>query len=1115
MTSRAAPGAMAPLDPFNVALQGVQLVEASAGTGKTHAITTLVVRAVLERGLDIGRILVVTFTNAATAELRDRVRKRLRAMHDALEDPARSDDDELRLLVERRPVEARAADRQRLLAALYGFDEAAIFTIHGFCQRVLQEFAFESGVRFDTELLGDARTVLADVVRDYRVEQLYAAAPELLAALKKPRVDHARLTAIAQQFLRHPRLRVLELPPADQLGGAEQRAVRALVQGVGPYARAALARRKAGANAQFFDDLLQDLGAALAGLHGAALAATLRRRYPMALIDEFQDTDPVQFDIFRRIYAVPDAGAEAALFLIGDPKQAIYAFRGADVFTYFAANALADGRHTLPTNRRSSPSLVQAVNAVFNVRPDALVLDEMRFRDVAAARADTPLGGAAGQAPLRIWFAERSRGDFPLRKYRPKQILSPNHASHPFFGAVADAAVRLLDGSTSIDGKVVEPGDVAILCRTNAQLLLIQTALRAADVPSVVLGDSSVFETAEASMLERLLRALAEPGDAAAVRAALTTPLLGRCGEDLDRLREDEAEWETVIERFQGWGARWRSGGFTSAFRAVLDDEGVPGRLLAQPGGERALTNLLHLGEMLQRAASAERRGPLALVEWLRRLRLDVAARDEQAVEAAQIRLESDVRALKLTTVHKSKGLQYPVVVCPFLWSIGRRDDPDAPPLFHADGEIRLDLRWPADEQSRRAAEIEQQAESTRLTYVALTRARDLCIVVWGAFWNFEESALAHLWHGLERRDASAKRSPDDIKALTDQAMRADLDAYAQAAPGAIEIVPLEAPRQLRFTPTSVMSAALVAPPAVSPVRQPWRVSSFTALAAGGEGLGLRAEEGIDRDELTSPEPIGVAGLGGFPRGRRPGTLVHAVFERIDFTQRDPAVLRAVVRDLLATFRVDLTLDGALCAAVDDVLDTPLDAGQPPLHLRDVPVARRLNEMEFAFPIGLGADGQTHGGLTPLRLSQTLAAHAGSLAARAYAARLARLPFRTLAGYLRGFIDLVFQHDGRWYVVDYKSNDLGPRAADYAPTGLAAAMAQHDYILQAHLYAVAVHRYLGQRVADYDYRRHFGGVYYLFVRGMHPSRGATTGVVFDRPTPDLIGALDALLTGGA
>jgi exodeoxyribonuclease V beta subunit len=391
---------------------------------------------------------------------------------------------------------------------------------------------------------------------------------------------------------------------------------------------------------------------------------------------------------------------------------------------------------------------------------------------------------------------------------------------------------------------------------------------------------------------------------------------------------------------------------------------------------------------------------------------------------------------------------------------------------------------------------------------VALTRAQQLAVVVWGAFTGFEQSATARLWHGAPRRDDEA------IAKLSDAEMRSDLAALASTAPGAIELATLPGPRQLRYTARAASPAALVAPPAVPPVRQPWRVSSFTALAAGGEGLGLRAEEGIDRDDVAAIEPSAAAGLDGFPRGRRAGTLVHAVFERIDFGEPDAAVLDGVVRELLATFRVDLSHAAVLCGAVAAVLDTPLDARQPPLRLRDVPAARRLNEMEFAFPIALGADGRTRGGLTPSGLAQVLARHAVDDGARAYAARLARLPFRALAGYLRGFIDLVFQHDGRWYVVDYKSNDLGRRAADYAPSALAGAMAQHDYGLQAHLYAVAVHRYLARRVAGYDYERHFGGVYYLFVRGMAPSRGPATGVVFDRPTLRLINELDALLAGG-
>ncbi|MDX2171435.1 MAG: UvrD-helicase domain-containing protein [Deltaproteobacteria bacterium] len=1091
------------LDPLAVGLRGVHLVEASAGTGKTHAITTLVVRAVLEDGLELSRILIVTFTNAATAELRERVRARLDAARRGLEDPTAVDpqDTLLRALLERRRAAGTAAaDRERLTLALYGFDEAAIFTIHGFCQRVLQELAFESGVRFDTELFGDARAMLVDVVRDFRATHWFAASPTLLDQLKK--ADSRRLVDIAQQYVRHPALRVLREPDAAELGDADAQAARAIVQAVGPYVADALARRKAAANVQFYDDLLQSLAAALRAPGGAALAATLRARYPLALIDEFQDTDPTQFEIFAQLYA----GGGGALFMIGDPKQAIYAFRGADVFTYFQAADAAGAGHTLLTNWRSSPPLIEAVNRIFAV-PNAFTLARIQFEPASPApgAADRLVGSAA----LRVRLATAGVFDVHERKNAPP-LYTPNDARHPFFEVLADEVVDVLDGvsfaaTEAAPARRVLPGDVAILSRTNKQLHMVQAALRRAGVTSVLLGDASVFESEEAEMMERVLRALAEPGNSGAVRAALATRLLGRDSTAIAPQGDGAVAWETAMTRFQDWSTRWRTGGFTNAFRAMLDEEDVPARLLGQVGGERALTNLFHLGELLQRAAGVERRGPLMLLEWLRRMRLDETVRGEQASEAAQIRLESDVRALKLTTVHKSKGLEYPVVFCPFLWGVGKSHN-DVP-LFHGgDGGLTLDLGWPARRASRDRREEEELAEATRVAYVALTRAQQLAVVLWGRFAGFQRSALARLLHGRGR-------SADAVGKMTDDEVVADLTALAAQAPGAIEVGLLQAPRQRRYTAARETPPLLHAPPPPWRVAQPWRVSSFTALAAGGEALGLRAEEGLDRDEAAAPADalVAAAELEGLPRGRRLGTLIHRVFELIDFTAADAAAIRAVALPLVRAARLEVGVVDKLCRAVADVLDTPLDAAGT-LRLRAVAAARRLNEMEFAFPVALDVGGRPRVGVTPERLAAVLAG-AASEATRAYAARLARLPFRTLAGYLRGFIDLVFEHDGRWYVVDYKSNDLGARAADYAPASLSAAMAQHDYVLQAHLYAVAVHRYLRRRVRGYDYARDFGGIYYLFVRGMAPGRGPATGVAFEHPSPQLIAALDALLAG--
>ncbi len=1118
---------MKTLEPLKIPLHGAHLIEANAGTGKTHTITTLYLRLLLERRLEVGQILVVTYTNAATAELRRKVRDRIAALLAALGAGAGASDATIGELAYRRRAGSAIGDCRRLEAALYGFDDAAIFTIHGFCQRVLQEHAFESGVAFDTELVGDERLLIDEVVRDFWTRELYSAPPELVRFLQG-KASPATLARLARVAAAHPDLRVVPERPAvdlaaaiasgDALGEALERRRVQLAIDLADYTCRELRRRKEASGTQSFDDLLQRLDAALCGPGADALATQIRGRFAAALVDEFQDTDPIQYRIFERIYRGPGA----ALFLVGDPKQAIYGFRGADVFAYMRAKQrVGDDAYTLDVNRRSSPSLVRAVNTLFGCARAQFVFAGIPFfpSQPAPVAQDALAGAASGRAPLRFLFV--GRAGRPLDR-KTNQIKKARAELGWFHAAVAGEVTRLLNSETRIGDRRVVPGDVAVLCRTNMQSADVQAQLAALGVPSVMYGETSVFETPEASDVERIIRALADPGDGAALTAALLTPILGLRGDDLVAVRGDDRAWEGWLERFQAWNECWRSSGFTVAFRRLLDDCGVPGRLLSRPGGERCITNVLHLGELLHAAAMDERRGPLALVQWLQRMRHDEAARSDEAAESAQIRLESDTHALKLITIHKSKGLQYPVVVCPFLWD-GMLLHPDdrRSVRFHAhdDGDrLTLDLGSERLAQHVQLAEREALAENLRLLYVALTRAEQLCVVVWGPFNTCATSALGYLLHQPPDvpDDGLATATKQRIAGLSDAAMRADLGRLVVGSAGAIDVTEASADPPARLALRDDAGQALTLRTMSRSVSQRWRMASFSALAAADRALPEPAEEGLDRDELVeepsiAAEPAAVGTVRGFPRGRRLGTLVHKLFETIDFTQRDAAALRDQVARLLPAYGVEPQWGEALCGANTDVLDTPLTAEAPALTLRQIPTDRRLNELEFAFPVALGPDEAPAGTVTAAHLAGVFAAHGSPWLAGDYAERVRRLSFGPLAGYLKGFIDLVFAHDERWYVVDYKTNDLGSRAADYRLPQLLAEMQRHHYALQYHLYAVALHRYLRRRLAGYDYARHFGGVLYLFVRGMAPQHETGCGVFFDRPAPALIGALSDVL----
>jgi exodeoxyribonuclease V beta subunit len=1174
---------MRALDPLALPLEGVRLVEASAGSGKTYTITTLYLRLVLERGLEVPEVLVVTYTNAATEELRERVRKRLR---EALAVAAGGDGDEvLRALLAR--ASEPAGVTQRLADALTRLDEASVFTIHGFCQRVLQENAFESGALYDPELVGDDADLRREVVEDFWRRRFYRAGadevewalglwktplellqevlgllgpspvrvlpePDLAASEARLRECHAQARAAWQAgreevaaLLAGPALsrnsygsaRVAlaldeverhlgsDSPPADRAAVGElltaPRLVAATKKGqVAPahpfferwqaylsvhreafearrvallreavaYLRAELSARKAARRVLFFDDLLAQLDQALHGPSGEALAARLRARHPAALIDEFQDTDPLQYRIFRRVYAGQEG---CALVLVGDPKQSIYGFRGADLFTYLAARRDTDpeqGRFTLPTNRRSRPALVAAVNGLFGRSPRPFAFDEVQFVPAVAAPdpADEPLRFAGAEPPpLVVWFVPRDEDNTARRGPR---LIRLDWARERVARACAEAVVGLLEsgarGEARLGGRELRARDLAVLVRDRFEAGEVQAALRRAGVASAFLSRDSVFASETAADLARVLAAMAEPHDEGLVRAALCTLPLGWSAGRLDALSRDDGAWEAELERFRELGRLWRERGPLPAIERLVDQAGVAGRLLALPDGERRLTDLMQLAELLHLRAR-EHTGPEGLLRWL----ADRRGLGRGEGEEEELRLESDQDVVSVVTVHRSKGLEYPIVFLPFPWT-ARAPVTRGPVAFHdpVSGQACVDLGADPDPARLAQAERERLAEDLRLLYVGLTRARYRVYLSWGAVGRAESSALGYLLRGP---GDGAVRS---LAELTDAEVRGALEALAREVPEGVRVEDLPPHGDRRWRDPGGGGAALAARPFAGVLDRSWRVASYSGLVSGHEA------ERPDYDPVPEPWPEAPsrgASFFAFPRGARSGSMLHRALGALDFpAARGPRLVETVDREL-ARGGFAPEWSPVVAEALGEVLDTPLDGEG--LRLRAIEQARRRDELEFHYPLARLTAGALEGLLARFR---------------GYEPSAERLSFSPVRGLMRGFIDLVFEWQGRFYLADYKSNHLGDRIEDYRPDALAAAMLSHRYDLQYLVYAVALHRYLGLRQPDYDYQRHFGGVYYLFLRGMRAAQGPRFGVFFDRPEAVLVAALDRLFARG-
>ncbi len=1235
---------MKELDAMQVELAGTNLIEASAGTGKTYTIATLYLRLLLERELDVGQILVVTFTNAATAELRDRIRRRIGEALEALTSEVDSHDSTLSQLCQRfGDEEMRRGAVARLRIALSDFDQAAISTIHSFCQKVLEEHAFESGAAFEVELVAEQGSLLAEVVDDFwaprmnrspeslvrylvdgkegpsNLIQLYrraAASPEMAIlpaeidllvgddsdldaslgdwnrALDRVRAlwsehrdevlellvraieeGHLKKTSykLAPPFVEayggdleslfagptpgfsssHDRFRRMtpnelenctkgdqptprhpffdacgELWDSDQRLGSLLSARRIKLQlDAIHFIREETADRKAAAGTQYFDDLLLRLKNALAAPGGAHLAARIRGRMPVALIDEFQDTDDVQYAIARQIWhQARDEEDEAdasslptSLFLIGDPKQAIYAFRGADVFAYLGAQRDAAGaRHTLIRNWRSDPRLIAAVNALFENRPEPFGLEEIAF-DAACPRPDAK--DSFPETPALEILMMEAVGN-PTGKSKP--VISATRSKQEVPSRVAADISDLLQSGRVLAGHPLAPRDIAVLCRKKSQVQAICEALQSLGIPVAQMGDSSVFDSDEALHLERVLRAVASPADAGAIRLALATPLFGFDAQGLVGLVADSRGWEAWLERFRAWHESWQSDGFIQIFHRILREEDVHARLLSRVGGERRLTNFLHLGELLEQMASQRHLGASGLVEFLELLRTDEAARRQSGEDESQLRLESESDAVTVVTIHRSKGLEYPIVYCPYLWSddttlgAGRQY-----PRFHDPrnaNRMTLDIGSEAKGEHLKIAKAEALAEGTRVLYVALTRAKHLCRIVWGRFNGFQNSAMAGLLHPNHSK----------VSALTPEKIQDEAEDLAARSGGDIGVRALPAAPGPIYR-SSNPSQRLECRPATRRIRASWRHSSFSALvsAASHERRSVLdpAEEGLDYDAVKeevlttdSPESGAEVRLHQFPAGAAAGTMLHTLLENLDFRAPDREGLNLEIAELLTQNGFDAGWNADVREALLQILATRFASDPEAPRLADIDRKRRLDELEFLLPVRGGDRHTASSGDAPLPgfsvsdLADAFARHAVREDIRSYAETLRHLEFLPLSGYLKGFIDLVFEWRGRFYVVDYKSNHLGGMADDYRPEALIAPMTEHHYVLQYHLYQVALHRHLGSRLADYEYDRHVGGSWYLFLRGMAPQHPPGYGIYRDEPPRVLIESLSEILS---
>ncbi|PFX04834.1 RecBCD enzyme subunit RecB [Nocardia farcinica] len=1091
-------------DPCGPLPRGTTVLEASAGTGKTHAIVGLAVRYVAEAGVRIAELLLVTFSRAATQELRERARDRFVAVAAALADPgsARAAGDELIAHLAAADDTEVALRRARLLTALSDFDAGTIATTHSFCQRMLDELGL-TGERDTAARLVETVDDLVVTVADDLYLHRYARAQPPFGR------KEAHTLALAAVRDRHARL----VPEGEDEPG-ERVAFAAAV-------RAETERRKRLAGLRDFDDLLVLLHDVLADPdHGEGACARVRARYRVALVDEFQDTDPLQWDILRRSFH-----GHTTLVLVGDPKQAIYAFRGAEVLSYLDAVAHADSRKELTRNWRSDAGLLRALDHLQGGA--ALGHPEISVYPVEATRPWSRLSGPAELiTPLRLRCLPRT-GAGPLNK---SGFPAVGRQRAKVADDLAADLVRLLESGAEVtDGhgagavrRPVAAGDIAVLVRTRTQIDVVRAALDRVGVASVLAGGTSVFGTPSATHWLWVLRALEQPHRSDRVRLAAATPILGYPPAEIDRGGADLVG--RVSAQLRDAARLFARAGFAAVYERLAAQARLAPRLLGIENGERTLTDLRHIAQLLDQVALADGLGLTALTRWLADRVRDPAS---GAVADRSRRLDRDAAAVQIATVHASKGLEFPIVYLPFAWDNAKNPYPGSL-LFHDDDGTRvLDVGGPdapGYAQRKLRCEAEEAGEELRLLYVALTRAK--CQVV--AWWAPAHStAAAPLHRMILGRPEGGPHVPDRAPVPADTAAVPMFTAWAEPAGAAISVTAVDTAEavEIRRVRVEPVTGELAAARFDRSLDLLWRRTSYSALTAGAHDLVTDAEPEDVRgpgDEpetpaLLSDEPAATAApslMNDLPYGAEFGTLVHGVLERIDTDAPDLAAeVRTRCREAAAELLADLD-HGVLATALLAVLRTPLGFGT----LADIAARDRLSELEFELPLG--------GGDTPAARAATLGAIAELVRAHlgpaddlsGYPDLLAGLDDVTLRGYLTGSIDAVLRLPGpKFVVVDYKTNRLGTgdlTVGHYTRERMAAEMLRSHYPLQALLYSVALHRYLRWRLPGYDPARHLGGCRYLFVRGMiGPETPPGHGVFdWDPPVP-LVLALSDLLAG--
>ena len=1186
-----------------ITLHGVNLIEASAGSGKTHKITELYLRLLLEKKLAAENILVVTYTVAATNELKTRIRSAITA--------------------ELRKHGPGSLERGLLKKALLELDKASICTIHGFCKEILMERAFESGSLFGAELDPEERALLQGSVDDFFRHHVIQREIEELRLMKSSKKEFSYENAVqfTTRELFNPIVNVIpkmvQTPDMNVIKSCEEEIMQIhkelvdLWSAVSPDARSenpsidellmkrsivslcrsagnvkmkcraissdfqekfgqfneklaqyrlhselflksqkldligfipkCLEERKKVLNILSYDDLIQNLWQALNDKISAGLLIdTVKARFKAVLIDEFQDTDPLQYDIFRKLFFQSPAagGAETITFLIGDPKQSIYSFRGADIFSYRTSkDALTNRPYSLDYNWRSEEGLIKAINRIFTLKDHPFVYPWIPFTDarhpgLAKPAQETLKVEGPDDCPFELMVIDSSKVPDIMNKNRR---INQGDCLYVIAQAVRDEIKRLLflsaEGKACIGERPLKSSDFAILVGENREADFMKAELLKSGIASIIYSRISVFAAPECRELLCILKAVAEPSHESHLKTALLTSFLGYSYNAVYEMAEKSTELEQIMERFMRYHQHSREKSFIEMITVLIKEEKVKEKILSAVNPERKLTNLVHLIDLIQKEAHHSKLSMDGVVKWLEEKRRTARKDDEESL----LRLESDENAVKIVTIHKSKGLEFPIVFIPFFFRNAKVPD-EYYIKCHDDKGLIIDFGSDKFQENRMKAEREALAEHMRLFYVAMTRAMHKCYLIWGDFNAQKLNAPRFLFH--YKGDVEDKKLIENLATCADSVtIKKDLEELAEDPNIALRYIPQQPQKSgnaVQFTQSTAEELKNLEFPSDRGIDNSRGITSFSRLTAEPyqEIVPVETESGKSYDEAEDAEEQGAPAeepaaeepaaeesaaqesaaqepaaqesaaqepsegsasdrptMFTLPRGAKTGTLFHEIMESLDYTTADHNSITHCVNEKLAQYGVGISYSECLVQAIHAILNTSLDRNVQGFTLSSISMKDRLSEISFHYPVK-PIDSTTITALRELgkagKPDQSLPAHIGSLRID---------PFK---GFIMGIIDLVFRYRERYYLLDWKTNYLGREPGDYSGGKLQQTMTAHHYDLQYYLYTLALDQYLRLKIKDYRYENHFGGVFYLFVRGMGSGCGDGCGIFHDR-----------------